>query len=226
MCDPSIKRLLITAPPESAKTTWSAAWLGASIGLLPERPRIIASATGAVATRRSVAIRTLIDSPGYDLTFPGVMRARGMGWEGHAWSVAPEGQPYPGRIHPTLSSYGTDGPVTGSRAAEVLGDDLLDERNTRTAYQRELVWRWFQNSLMSRVLARIGRVVIIGTAWHFGDVYAKIKQLDHEWVWCNLPLLSEGAAVTAQVYYPPDHPGLMLGQDLAAEFQGTEVISE
>lgn len=211
MCDPTIQRLLITAPPESAKTTWAMAYLATSIGYRPERPRIIASSTGAVATRRSLAVRTAVDGEAYRETFPGVERAKGLQWEAHGWSVAPGGRAYPGRIHPTLSAYGTDGPVTGSRAAEIVADDLLDERNTRTPYQRGLVYRWIHNSLLSRVMAQVGRVIVIGTVWRHDDPYDRLKRLPG-WVWCNIPMLSDGPEVRATIYYPPDHPGQRLGQ--------------
>lgn len=213
MCDPSIKRLLITAPPESAKTSWVQAYLACSIAFRPQRPYILAGATGPVATTRSLSLRTLVSSDEFLQTFPRIQRAMGMEWTDSKWSVATGGRPYPGRIHPTMSSYGTDGAITGSRAALLVGDDILEEKNTRTAYQREKVWKWVHNSMLSRVLARVGRVIVIGTSWHYDDPYAKMRKLPG-WVWCNIPMLSEGEDVMATISYPTGHVGRKLGRPM------------
>lgn len=214
LCDTSIRRLLIIAPPESAKTTWLLAYLATSIGFHPEEPRIFASASGDVAKKRSMALRQIVESDAFQEVFPGTLPARGMSYENHQWSVARGGVPRPGRIHPTVSAYGTGGSITGSRAYEVAGDDLLDNDNTRTAYQREYVDNWAHNSLFSRVQARVGRALLIGTAWHHDDLYARIRR-GGQWVVCHTPLLSEGADVWATITYPPSFRGQRLGQPVA-----------
>lgn len=223
MCDPAIRRLLITAPPESAKTTWTLAYMAVSIALQPERPRILASSSGPIATRRSLALRAIVESEPFRETFPEVRRAAGLEYMSNAWAVAPEGRPYHGRIHPTVSSYGTDGPVTGGRAAEIMADDLLDERNTRTGYMRGLVWEWMQNSLFSRSMARIGRIIVIGTVWRHDDPYTRLRGLGG-WVSCNIPILSAGPEVRAFINYPPRFRGAMLGEPVAAAERPEEVV--
>lgn len=210
-CTPEIKRLLIVAPPESAKTTWLAAYIGTQIAFWPERPRIYGGSASAVATRRTLALRSLVESDHFLEAFPEVKKARGMAYEAHQWSVAPDGYPHPGRIHPTLSAYGTDGPVTGSRAAEAVGDDILDEKNTRTAYMREHVHNWLHSSFLSRVIARTGRALIIGTSWHHDDPYERMKK-DGSWVVCHIPMLAESDEVYATISYPPEYDGPKLGE--------------
>lgn len=214
LCNKDLSRLLIIAPPESAKTTWLTAYISANIALFPERPRIYAGATGPVATKRSIAIRNIVTSPRFGELFPEVGRAQGMSFEAHEWSVAPQGRPHPGRIHPTLSAYGTDGGITGARAAEAVGDDILYESNTRTAYQRELVWSWLHNSFLSRVVARTGRALIIGTAWHHDDAYARLRR-DGTWAVCHIPMLSEANEVYATIHYPAGYEGERLGEAMA-----------
>lgn len=221
LCDTSIRRLLIIAPPESAKTTWVVAYLAASIGFYPEEPRIFASASGDVAKKRSMALRQVIESAAYQEVFPGTLPARGMSYEQHQWSVAQDGQPRAGRIHPTVSAYGTGGSITGSRAFEAIGDDILDHENTRTAYQREFVDTWAHNSLFSRVRSRVGRTILIGTAWHHDDLYARIRR-SGQWVVCHIPLLSAGEDVYATLTYPPGFRGRRLGQQVAEAFEEQE----
>lgn len=215
ICNRQIRKLLIIAPPESAKTTWVLqAYMGCSIGFWPEWPRIVAGVSAEVAEKRSLALRAMVDSEEYRKTFPDVARARAMKWEWSEWSVAPAGSARPGRLHPTMAAYGTGGSITGSRAREAIADDLLDFENTRTAHQRQLVDTWLHNSFLSRVLARVGLVRIIGTSWHHDDSYSRLRKAG-DWVVCHTPLLSESNEVYANIWYPDDYEGERLGHQVA-----------
>lgn len=217
LCDERIKKLLIIAPPESAKTTWAiSAYLGCRIGFWPEQSIIIGSTSGSVAEKRSISLRTAIESADWQATFPNVLPVKaksGLEWTTTEWSVAPNGEPRPGRLHPTIAAYGTGGSVIGSRADLVVADDLLDFDNSRTAHQRELVEYWFHNSLLSRRKSRTGRVIMIGTAWHHEDIYSKARR-EGGWVTCHIPLLSEGNMVCAEISYPDDWPYETLGEPI------------
>lgn len=198
-------------------TTWAvSAFLGCYIGVFPERSVIIGSASGPIAEKRSLAIRNAVESPLWAESFPAAKRAVGMGWTGSEWSIARGGVPHPGRLHPTLAAYGTGGPVIGSRADLVLADDLLDFENTRTAYQRELVDQWLHTSFLSRRKARTGRSIVIGTAWHHDDLYARASR-DGGWVVVKTPILSETSDVYATITYPDEFPyAARLGTPVAA----------
>lgn len=223
LCDWRIKRLLIIAPPESAKTTWViSAYLGCKVGIFPESNTIIGSVSGPVAERRSLSLRGMIETPEWQATFPGVLpvtASDGLKFGTTEWSLAPNGQPTSGRLHPTISAYGTGGSVIGSRADEIIADDLLDEDNSRTTHQRGLVERWLHTSLLSRRKARVGRIVVVGTAWHEADIYANIRR-SPDWVVCHMLLLTEGEAVYAHLSYPDDWPWEMAGEPIT---EGTTV---
>lgn len=214
MCDPHIKKLLIVGTPESAKTTWVLAYAACLIGFYPEWPGIIAAVSGPVAEKRSLALRNIIESPEYALTFPGVKPAAGMPWTATEWSVSEGGQSHAGRLHPTVSAYGTGGSITGSRARWLIGDDLLDLDNTRTQHQRNLVDTWLHTSLLSRLTAQTGRAVIIGNTYHHADSYALLRRSEG-WVTCHIPLLSDDRNVYATVTYPDDFKGMPIGRPAA-----------
>lgn len=218
ICNTEIKRLWIIATPESAKTTWLLAYAACSIGFWPERPRLIACQTGSVAEKRSLSLRTLVESESYQKTFPNVLRAKGLGWTASEWSVAHGGLAYSGRLHPTLFAIGTGGAIIGTRAAEALGDDILDFENTRTPGQRKTVNDWLHNSFLSRVVARTGRVRMIGNAWHHDDAAARAKR-SGAWVVCHIPLLSQSATVYANIFYPESYRGIRLGEPVGAEIE-------
>lgn len=218
LCDERIKRLLIIAPPESAKTTWAiSAYLGCRLGFWPEQSIIIGSVSGPVAEKRSIGLRAVVESPEWMATFPGIKPVRasdGLKWETNEWSLAPEGKPRVGRIHPSVAAYGTGGSVIGSRADLVIADDLLDFDNSRTAHQRELVEYWMHTSLLSRRKSQTGRIVMVGTAWHIADIYATARR-DGDWVVCHIPLLSEGKDVFANLSYPDDWPYEVIGNPVS-----------
>lgn len=218
LCDRRIKKLLIIAPPESAKTTWViSAYAGCRVALFPEESLIIGSVSSEVAENRSLSLRSMVETEVWQQTFPGVLpikaRDGGMKWETTRWSLAYGGVPRPGRIHPTVAAYGTGGSIIGSRANEIIGDDLHDEENSRTKHQRDLVKRWAHTSLLSRRKSRVGRATLIGTAWHPDDLYAEWRQAK-DVVTCHVPLLSEGEEVTATLTYPDGWPHEMLGDPI------------
>ena len=204
LCDERIGKLLIIAPPESAKTTWViSAFAGCYMGMWPQRSVIIGSSSESVAEKRSLSLRTMAQTAEWQATFPGVERARGMKWDSVEWSLAPNGLSTPGRLHPTIAAYGTGGSVTGSRADLVIADDLLDFENSRTAHQRGLVEQWLHNSLLTRRKSQVGRAIVIGTAWHWDDIYSHAQQAGG-WVVCHTALLSESNEVYATLTWPDD----------------------
>lgn len=216
LCDERIKKLLIIAPPESAKTTWSiSAYLGCRVGFWPEQSIIIGSVSGPVAEKRSMALRTMVETVEWQSTFPGILPVSahdGLKWQTDEWSLAPNGKKRPGRLHPTVAAHGTGSlKVDGSRADLVMADDLLNFENSRSSHQRETVEAWLHSSLLARRKSRIGRIVMIGTAWHHDDIYSKARK-EGGWVVCHIPLLSETDMVYANISYPDNWPYETIGE--------------
>ena len=214
ICNSDLKRILIIAPPESAKTTWSIAYLAASIAFDCELPRIIAAVTETVAEKRATSVRNVCTSDEFVRNFPNIRRAISLKWTASEWSLAPEGVPRPGRVHPTMMATGVGGTIISTRAYELLADDLLDLDSTRTQLQRDKTDTWVHAEMLSRVMSRIGRTIVIGTSWHHDDSYSRIKANYNNWTVCHLPLLSEGPDVRALVTYPDTYTGPKLGEPI------------
>lgn len=216
-CDLRIKKLLIISQPETAKTTWIVGGLvGAYIGFYPEHSVIIASVSGEVASKRSMMLRAMAETPSWQSTFPGVLPVsarEGFKWIETEWSLAPNGQPHAGRLHPTVFAVGRGGAVIGSRANVIIGDDLLDFDSTRTQGSRDTDARWVQTSLLTRAKARVGRQIFIGNAWHPEDYYARAER-EGGWVVCKTRTLSDGPEVYATITYPDDWKYEMLGEPI------------
>jgi hypothetical protein len=205
ICDDTIKRLLIIAPPDSAKTTVVIAYLAAWIGFHQTLSAIVSSVTDDVATKRSVSVRNLVTSDVYRMIFPKVIPSKNE-WEQNGWSVNNRftwgGG---GRLHRTMSAYGTGTSIVGSRADLLIGDDLLDFDNTRTSHQIDLINKWFYNSFLSRCKGGVhpGRVVLIGTSWNASDLLGSIRRENGDWIVCHMPMLDEsGNGFHATLSYP------------------------
>lgn len=74
---------------------------------------------------------------------------------------------------PNITAVGVLGSVTGMHFDIMIGDDILDDRNTQRASQREAVWEWFTGSLLQLALPHT-RTLLIGTRKHPEDLYGKL----------------------------------------------------
>ena len=75
--------------------------------------------------------------------------------------------------NPSLKGTGLMGPITGGRSDLVICDDIIDEENIRTPLQLEKVTTWF-NKVLYPTLFPWGAVLVIGTRWHYADIYADL----------------------------------------------------
>lgn len=222
MCDPRIKQLLVIAPPESAKTSWAImAFAGFHIALYPHWPVLVGSVSGETAARRTNSLRQIASSPKWQTTFPNIRPARGPGesaYEAHQWSLRVEDANQTVRIHPTVSSAGTLGTVIGGRARLLIGDDLLDFDSTRTRTQRENTVNWAYSSFFSRVMAQVGRKILIGNAWHYQDLYARCRE-EGGWVVSHTPMLNEdGPNAWSYLTLPDDwNPDELIGEPVSGD---------
>lgn len=231
LCDDRIPRLLIMAPPEAAKTTWIvSAWAGCRIGFFPEDPILMTSATGPIAKKRTNSLRTQADTVSWQATFRNVLRAEGMPYRQEEFALAPNGRPMPGRLHPTVASFGVDGSITGARGRVILGDDIVTRANAKTPYQRTQVKEFWYSTLSPRLMsddepgitAGTSRIVIIGTPYHPDDIYADLQD-SGRYVVVKTPALgpdtsqSNGLPYYATVEYPDSWEHETMGDDMPTQ---------
>jgi hypothetical protein len=209
LCDDRIPELLILAPPEAAKTTWIvSAWAGCRLGFFPEQPIIICSATGPIAKRRTLSLRNQTQTISWQSAFRNVRRADSMMWRMEEFALAPDGTPFPGRIHPSAAAFGVDGSITGARGRIIIGDDIITRINAKTAYQRTQVKEFVHSTLFPRLMAQgepgeaagVSRKVLIGTPYNPDDIYAELIDTGR-YVVCSTPLLGTEASLERTPYY-------------------------
>jgi hypothetical protein len=196
LTDPRQERLLIIAPPGHAKSTWCTciypAWC---IGRNPNINILLVSATAAQAFLFSQTVReTLLVNPAYAEVFPEAVPDRKRGWSQAAWFVA---RAAAANKDATLAACGVHGPIIGRRADLILVDDPCNEQNTANKAARDKLWRWFRQTLLTR-LRPGGRVIVIMTRWCEGDLADQLI-LSGEFTVCHMRALSESAKVVAEL---------------------------
>lgn len=73
----------------------------------------------------------------------------------------------------TIETVGVGGVVVSKHYDLIIYDDLVNEETIATKEQREKLLKWFQNSLS--LLEPHGQIVVVGTRWHFNDLYSHIE---------------------------------------------------
>jgi len=181
----------IIAPRGSAKTTLVRGWVEWQLGRASmaggewarDFRTLYVSASATQAYRVSNAIRaTLLSNEYYRALFPKVKPHKDKFSE-HEWKV--EGND---GVHANFLAVGVGGPALGFRASEVYLDDIGDQENMSTPYQRaQLVGAsteegfdgsgWLDQTLMP-ILVPWGRVIMLCTRWAWDDPAEWAKRRD------------------------------------------------
>lgn len=96
-------------------------------------------------------------------------------WTDREIVVAGRTQPY---AESTITTVGAGGPVASRHYDLIIGDDLVDESNSRTDVQREKVATWYYKTLYPTVVDETSRVYLHGTRFHPLDLWGKIGKED------------------------------------------------
>jgi len=76
---------------------------------------------------------------------------------------------------PTIHATGLYGPLTGGGNDLIIADDIIDEENVGTRKQIEKASLWFHKVLLT-TLFPWGAVLVIGTRWHYADLYKELLE--------------------------------------------------
>lgn len=191
-------RLIIIAPPASAKTTHvGIAYSCWSIGRDPGIHIGYVTNSADLAEDRSVAVRnTLVENGIYREVFPSVRADASRSWGQAEWYVKREATSDP---HPTFRAVGIEGSIIGYRIDLLIADDICTPENMATEHQREMVYRNFTAKLLPR-LTPDGRVIVIMTRWHHDDLAARL--IAQGWPVLHTPALGEDG----ESYWPEFWP--------------------
>lgn len=91
----------------------------------------------------------------------------------------------------TVTTVGALGPVASRHYELIIGDDLVDERNSRTEVQRESLRLWYYKTFYPTVVDKDSRLMLVGTRYHPMDLYGKIAKEDEDIATMVVPALSQ-----------------------------------
>lgn len=194
------RRLIINAPPGSAKSTYTSELL--PVHLLNRFPRfnfIGASNTSTLAEDFSERSLAIVDQ------FPELMRFRLRKRSAPLWTTSTGGR---------YRAAGVGVAIAGNRADGVLIDDPVRSReDADSEVNREKVWNWFISDLRTRLKPNAW-VIVIMTRWHEDDLGGRL--IDRQpglWEVLNIPAEALGPDPTTGII-PPDPLGRAPGQSL------------
>jgi predicted phage terminase large subunit-like protein len=173
------KRLMILAPPGSAKTTYTSrlfpAWYFAN---KPGANIIAASHTASLAEENSGHVQRIVRSQAGVLAYKLANDARDL------W-------------HPSTGggylAAGVGGTIRGFRSdLAIIDDPIKSYEEAESETYRNTSWTWFTSDFLSR-LTPYGRIVLIATPMHEDDLMGRLLRIQQDqWEVLRLPAISEG----------------------------------
>lgn len=187
-----IDRLMIFMPPRHGKSELASrrfpAWY---LGRNPDKQLIAASYNSDLAMDFGRDVRNIVGSPEFAGIFPGV-------------GLSPDSKAA-NRMNTNVGgSYiaaGVGTAVTGRGAHVALIDDPFKDRaEADSELRRELVWKWYQSTLYTRLMPK-GAIVLIQTRWHEDDLAGRLlESKGDKWEVLELPALKDGEALWPEWY--------------------------
>jgi len=77
-----------------------------------------------------------------------------------------------GAVEPTIDTSGIDSSKVGMHYDLVIFDDIVSDINVTNKQMMDKTYDCYKKSLS--LLKRSGQVVVVGTRWHFGDMYGRL----------------------------------------------------
>lgn len=194
------KRVAVTAPPESAKTTWMIILVCWWIGRHPWTSNIVVSAGADAAHKIAEKVtNTIKTSERWKLAFPNVVPDESMGWSRDGWTVKDTTCPperwaklTATRKDPTLlaASVGSSN-INGKRVSGILLlDDIHDFNSKDSDGITKATVEFFKAMALPRA-KKEAHVVVVQTRWHVQDVIAYVKTLAHFRVFEHAAIICE-----------------------------------
>lgn len=172
----TVRRLIVTLPPQHGKSVGSTTLLPAFLlGLDPDLRVAIASYSASLASRFNRRVQRIIDSPEYAAIFPDTRLKQGSRPAGYV-RTADEAEIVDHRG--SILSVGREGALTGNRVDCFILDDLYkDAIEANSPLIRENCWEWYTSVVKTR-MHNASRELIVFTRWHEEDLIGRLSQLE------------------------------------------------
>src|SRR5579884_2483529 len=185
------RKLLLTAPPGHAKSTYRSLVLPAwYLGRHPDQHVLFYTSIGPNASNFDGTVAATLDqNPRHALVFPNEAarpnKARGWSSDGRFLRGVP--------IHakdPSYRAVSFASSILGGRAHGYVMDDVLSQEESQSETQQAWAYNRFQGTIDTRLVPD-GWAIGIMTRWHELDLPSKLAQLP-DWEHVNYPALVGG----------------------------------
>jgi predicted phage terminase large subunit-like protein len=111
----------------------------------------------------------------------------------------------------TIETVGVDGTIVSRHFDVIFADDLVDEKNAKTARQRENTQTWFYKVLLpcleppDPTFEDRGELGVVGTRYHFADLYGHLLEHEAKGTAYRFPALDASGHSTWEEKFSTEH---------------------
>lgn len=188
-------KILILAPPNSAKSTWNSLIRPTHyIGNHPDHNVLFMTSSDDMAKTFGSSVRTtLSDSERHREVFPEARHRpnKARGWSGDGLYL--RGLPVSSK-DPNYKAVGFGMTVMGARANGVILDDVLDQKQAESEIEQAKAIGYYTKTVVPRINTRTGWMLAVMTRFAEGDLgghFIKLAEQSGDWLVVRTPLLAE-----------------------------------
>ena len=176
--DPKVLRLLVNMPPYFGKSTLITQ--RRTIHQIVKNPNyrmLLVSETQDFAKVQMAAIKRMLTDPDLYLNSPRNLVEDWGPFQGSTWagdSIIVSGR-QDAEAGPTVQCLGISSQIYGRRAHEIVFDDVVGVKRSRSAETIEKDLEWMNREALSRIGRTKGKALWVGTRVGPGDIYSKIS---------------------------------------------------
>lgn len=188
-------KILILAPPNSAKSTWNSIIRPCHyLGNNPDHSLIFMTSSDDMSKTFGGAIRaTFQESERHQEVFPDTDARphRTRGWSGDGLYL--RGTPI-GAKDPAYKAVGYNMTVMGARANGIILDDVLDQKQAESEIEQTKAIGYYTKTVVPRLNTRSGWLLAVMTRFAEGDLgghFLKMAKESGDWIVVRTPLIAE-----------------------------------
>lgn len=188
-------KILILAPPNSAKSTWNSLIRPSHyLGNHPDHNLLFFTSSDPMANTFGGAIRmTLQESDRHQEVFPDsrCRPHRTRGWSGDGLYL--RGTPF-GSKDPAYKAVGFGVSVMGARANGIILDDVLDQKQAESDIEQAKAINYYTKTVVPRLNTQHGWLAAVMTRFAEGDLgghFLKLAEESGDWIVVRTPLEAE-----------------------------------
>lgn len=188
-------KILLLAPPNSAKSTWNSLIRTTfHLGKHPDHHLIFLTSSDGMSNTFGSSVRmTLAESERHQEVFPDTACRphRSRGWSGDGLYL--RGTPL-GDKDPAYKAVGWGMTIMGARANGVILDDVLDQKTAESEGEQARARSYYDKTIVPRLNTRDGWILAAMTRFAEGDLgghFMKLAEESGDWLIIRTPLEAE-----------------------------------